>query len=163
LNNDNIYILSRPVRSGKTTMLQEWTKTKEGVLGLLTPEVNGMRKLHDLSNGRQYDLQLGEEDREKAVAVGRFLFDPLVFRHSHNILYKALDSNPEWLVVDEIGKLEIEHNTGLEPMISGIIKIYKNDPDRGKLLLVIRDYLVFQAIYHYKIKNPHVIDSLNEL
>jgi tRNA-binding EMAP/Myf-like protein len=45
-------------------------------------------------------------------------------------------------VVDEVGKLEIEREEGLEPVISELVSYYKSEKAVGKLLLVIRDYLL---------------------
>lgn len=65
---------------------------------------------------------------------------------------------PDWVIVDEVGKLEIEQHTGIEPALSQIIDLYKVNA-KGSLLLVIRDYLLEQAIAHYKLNAVTILDK----
>jgi len=40
----NIFILSKPIQSGKTTSLMEWCEDKDKVTGILTPDKEGFKK-----------------------------------------------------------------------------------------------------------------------
>ena len=54
------------------------------------------------------------------------------------------DSQPEWLIIDEYGKLELK-GEGLEPAITSILNNWKVEK-RINLLIIIRDYLVSDLI-----------------
>lgn len=156
----NIYIFSRQIRTGKTTELKEWIESNKNVAGILTPDVDGRRKLLDIKTGAYHYLELNETI-DNTIAVGRFYFDKNVFEKAQQILLSALQLRPEWLVIDEIGKLEIEQALGLEPAVGRIINEYKH-PAKN-LLLVIRDSLLSKAIDHYKLENAVVVNHLNSL
>jgi nucleoside-triphosphatase THEP1 len=63
-------------------------------------------------------------------------------------LCNAYLQNPKWLIIDEIGPLELK-GQALEPMVSKIL----NDEKRNEIniILVIRKTLVERAIEHYKL------------
>jgi len=116
--------------------------------------------LLDIKTGAYHDLEL-DETADNTIAVGRFYFDKNVFEKAQQILLNALQLRPEWLVIDEIGKLEIEQGLGLEPAVGRIINEYKHTAKN--LLLVIRDSLLSKAIDHYKLENAVVVNHLNSL
>lgn len=151
----NIFILSQPVQSGKTTLLQTWLKGKKNIGGILTPDENGYRKLLNIATGEQYNLQL--KDHEHGISIGRFVFDESVFQVANEILLGELSANHEWIVVDEIGKLEFVQNKGLEPAVSKLIQHFKENTAQSKLLLVIRDYLLDEVIQHYQLEDAKVL------
>jgi nucleoside-triphosphatase len=156
----NIYIFSRPIRSGKTTELLLWIKDHGHVTGIVAPDIDGKRKLLDLATGWGYHLEL-DEPTDNSITVGRFHFDNEVFGKIREALLKEMTSGEDWLVVDEVGKLEIEQNAGLEPAVGAIIQHYKTSDK--KLLLVIRDTLLEKAITHYELQDAIVVHNLNDL
>lgn len=153
-----IYILSQPIHSGKTTMLQNWLKGQANAAGMLTPDVNGIRKLYDIADKTYYDLQADETYIGELISIGKYKFSAAGFEKARDILIRSANSSPDWVIVDEVGKLEIEQHTGLEPALSQIIDLYKVNPT-GSILLVIRDYLLEQAIAHYKLNAVKVLDK----
>jgi molybdopterin-guanine dinucleotide biosynthesis protein A len=60
-------------------------------------------------------------------------------------------------VIDEIGRLEIDHSSGFEPMVSECIESVKTSSHNTKLLLVIRDYLLEKAIAYYQLQDAIVL------
>lgn len=152
-----IYILSQPIQSGKTTLLQEWVQTQNSVGGILTPDIDGKRKLLDISTNTYYDLQLAEH--EDGIRIGKFVFDAVVLQQSQTILGKAIKQQFEWVVVDEVGKLEMDRKEGLEPVLSEVIHYFKTQQTSTKLLLVIRDYLLQDAIHYYGLEDAQLLPS----
>lgn len=148
---NRIFILSEPIRSGKTTILKKWAASQPQVSGILTPDVDGKRKLYDIKKDIYHDLQLDEG--ENGVSIGRFVFAEDVFTKAHLIIQEAQSSSPPWFVVDEVGKLEINHQKGFEPFLTSLIEHYKSRNATGNLLLVIRDYLLQDAIEHYSLQH----------
>lgn len=153
-----IYILSQPIHSGKTTMLQNWLKGQANAVGILTPDINGIRKVYDIADKTYYDLQADETYTGELISIGKYRFSTAGFEKARDILLRSANSRPQWLIVDEVGKLEIEQHTGLEPALSQIIDLYKVKP-AGKILMVIRDYLLTQAIAHYKLEGAMALDK----
>jgi molybdopterin-guanine dinucleotide biosynthesis protein A len=161
---NRIFILSEPIQTGKTTLLKHWATMQPNIAGILTPDVDHKRKLYDLNKHVYYDLQLNSTD--KGLSIGRFIFDESVFMQAQQILKEAQYGNHEWVVVDEIGRLEMESKKGLEPYVTDLIAYYKNENTSGNLLLVIRDYLLEAAVKHYQLQDAivlpkHFFDSPN--
>jgi nucleoside-triphosphatase THEP1 len=156
----NIYIFSRPIRTGKTTELEEWIKDRDDVAGVFTPDREGRRCLLDISTNMLHEFEVSEPSAS-TVSVGKFFFSAEAFELAQDIL---LHSTSSWLIIDEVGKLEVEQHTGLEPAVSRIISYYHNASDiNARLLLVVRDTLLEKAIDKYHLQDAHVIHSLQEL
>lgn len=161
--NSGIHILSAPIQTGKTTDILDWAEGNAGIMGILTPDINGIRVIYDLSNGNIFPLETNETN-EKTIEIGRFSFLEEGFEQARQILQAACAAKPEWLVVDEIGKLEIGMHTGLEPEIVKIIRHYRYAKlTNNKLLLVIRDYLLDKAIALYSLNGATIISNMRQL
>lgn len=135
----------------------KWVEARDKMTGILTPDQNGLRMLYNISEKRYYPLQVNGDTA--GVAIGRFVFDPEGFQKARHALTDALTQEVEWLVVDEIGRLEMDRGSGLEPAVSKVIEHFKTNPARGNLLLVIRDYLLNDAISHYGLQEAIVLDA----
>lgn len=157
---NNIFIFSRPIRTGKTTELMEWIAGKSNVAGFLTPDVNGVRMLYDIENKAYHKMELNEGDDEESIAVGRFLFSKKAFDTAKNILSNTA---ADWVIADEAGKLEIEQHIGLEPELSNTINSFRKNISSGSLILVIRDTLVEKAVKKYDLEDAGIVHSLKEL
>jgi nucleoside-triphosphatase THEP1 len=157
---NNIFIFSRPIRTGKTTELIEWIAGESNVAGFLTPDVDGARMLYDIKENAYYKMELNESDEEDAISVGRFLFSRKAFDTAKNIL---ANTAADWLIVDEAGKLEIEQHIGLEPELSHTIDSFRKGIPSGNLILVIRDTLVEKAVKKYDLEDAEIVHSLKEL
>ncbi len=153
---NNIFILSQPIQTGKTSLLFQWVKQQEDIGGFLTPDINGKRKLYEISSQTYHDLQLHETDQ--GIQIGRFVFDETVFDKARQVMADAIHQHYNWIVIDEIGRLEMDRKEGLEPAVTNIINHFKTQPSQTKLLLVIRDYLLNDAINHYGLEHATVLD-----
>ena len=102
-----------------------------------------------------------ETAKENAVKVGRYMFDPDVFYWAQKQLIKELNIAKGYLIIDEIGFLEL-NGEGLEPMLSNILKKTVKRDDIT-LLLVVRESLVNQIIEHYKLDNIKIINNINKV
>lgn len=160
--NSNIYILSRPIRSGKTTALRQWLGSRQDVAGILTPDVMGKRMLYNISTQQTFPLETSG-NTDDIIQIGRFSFDAAMFDLARQILTLGAAAEPSWLVIDEVGKLELEQHTGLEPALSAIIRQYQSGQATGRLLLVVRDYLLTRAIRHYGLTSSVTVSSTDRL
>lgn len=157
--NSNIYILYAPIQSGKTTALMNWIKeNKINANGILTPDFWGKRKIYDIKNKVYYDFEVKNEISNELVIIGKFIFLKSGFEKGKEILDESLKEKKEWLIIDEIGKLELK-NLGFSPISSEIINHFKKESlVKNKMLIVVRDYLFEKVLEKYQIKNYKKVD-----
>lgn len=158
----NIYILSKAIQTGKTTELLQWCHTQNEVAGILTPDVNGSRKLYDIGLKQYFDFETKEAlTTDDITAIGKFNFYTSVFEQAQHIMGNSTQS--KYLVIDEIGRLELNEQRGLEPTLSKVIAQYVNRSVTGTLVLVIRDYLLDNCIEKYQLQEAQIIHSMKEV
>lgn len=154
-NDGGIYIFSEPIQTGKTTLLTQWIASETNIGGILTPDINGQRVLYDIGAGLLKPFQLANS--EDGIPIGQFVFDPRTFEYAGNILQDSFQHDYDWIIIDEIGRLELNRNKGLEPYFSDFLQQFKQQHSKTKLLLVIRDYLLQEAISFYGLTSAKVI------
>lgn len=154
-----VYILSKPIQSGKTTLLKQWINNYPTAAGILTPDKNEKRLLYNIANKSYHTLQL--EAHEEGVNIGKYVFSKEGFALAQKILLDAIPTQPEWLIIDEVGRLEMDRKEGLEPVVSEIISLVKSTYTQVNLLLVVRDYLLDVAIDYYKLYDAKVLTACN--
>ena len=85
-SNSNIYIFSAPVQSGKTTLLMNWVNTQQNICGILAPDVDGKRKVFDISTKTYFDFETNNTPQsEELISVGRFHFNKSAFAQAQRI------------------------------------------------------------------------------
>ncbi len=144
----HIYFLSGPVRSGKTSRLIRWADNRKKVDGILAPVIDGQRHLRHIASGETKCVQLpaGKGEKDEAWQIGSYFFSVPVFLWARQMLLQSSRQNPDWLVVDEAGFLELD-GRGLEPALSEILK--SNPPQAPKnIVLIVRQSLVERMIMH---------------
>lgn len=152
----NLFVFTAPVNSGKTTALMEWVKDKENVGGILAPDIDGLRRLYTLRDRVQHPYQLTDEAAAAAapdemVTICKFNFAAPAFALARQRLLEDSRRGCDWLVIDEIGKLELK-GEGLEPAAGEAIRRFQSGEAPGKLLLVVRDELVDKVAEYYGLK-----------
>lgn len=160
----SIYIFSRPVHSGKTTALQEWCANRQNILGILMPDINGNRKIYDLETKTVFDIQCTDPSGtpDQLITVGRFHFYAAAFDKANAILMAALDQSPDWLVIDEAGKLELEGN-GFYASVKKAVELYSNEKRAGNLLIAVRENLLGEVTGFFEIQHALVIHQLESI
>ena len=68
-----IYILSGPIRSGKTTQLLNWSAGRKDVYGILTPEIEGKKVFLNTFSREQFKMEASAEDAA-TITIGRYIF-----------------------------------------------------------------------------------------
>lgn len=142
------YILSVPVQVGKTTRLRDWMKESHQRFGgfLMPDNEAGLRVIEPL-DGR---LEEVVEDRANGdLEIGRFKFRSAAFAAGMDALHRALEAQVDWIIVDEIGPLEVRREVGFEPAFGDWLQKFRSLPERPNLLLVIRDFLLDEAVIRY--------------
>jgi nucleoside-triphosphatase THEP1 len=160
----SIFIFSGPVHSGKTTELEQWCNRQKKISGILMPDLNGSRKILDLHTKKCFDIECTDpaDTTEQLIAVGRFHFYTEAFDKANAIVLAALNEMPDWLVIDEAGKLELDGKGFFESIVKAV-EIYSNKKVSGNLLLTVRESLLTEVISFFKIKSFKIIHQLEEL
>ncbi len=159
MSRGDLCILSVPVQVGKTTRLQAWVAEAQSkgqrFGGFLMPDnAVGQRMLQPLSLGAF--AQPIEDPVAGDLSIGRFRFRTAAFQAALAALDAALEETADWVVVDEIGPLEIRKAQGLEPGFGPWIHRWRQQMDRPNLLLVIRDFLLEEATKTYDLQGAKV-------
>lgn len=133
-------------------MLTEWAADHPNAGGILSPVINGRRHFLDISTGEK---QL-QETPQGSLRVGRFRFSQTAFNWAYEVLQKQLQKGYEWLIVDEVGPLELSQGKGFHSLVTEIIN---SEPHPAKLLFVVRLSLVHQFIRTYSLEKVKIIPN----
>lgn len=153
----NIFILSGPIRSGKTSALMEfWERNVIRMDGFITPVIDDSRKLIFLDTDEEFPFEIDDQNSTDSISVGRFRFSLETFRIAKDRIRRFSSSTAPLIIIDELGKLEME-NEGFEPELGKLIESFKSNPSSQILILVIRNTLLAKAIDKYKIEDAPVL------
>jgi hypothetical protein len=132
-------LFSRPINSGKTTELLSWCGTQEKAGGILMPDRDGKRCMHDIASGEEWAAQCDDPNTAAngLLTIGRFAF------------YK---------VIDETGKLELAQ----KGFYTSLIETLDKEPV-PHLLLVVRDTLLEETITFFQLKAYRVVSRVSEI
>lgn len=159
----SIYLYSRPVHSGKTTTMLNWSAQQDDILGILMPDIEGSRKIMDLASKEVFDIECTDpaNTNEQLTTVGKYSFYTSAFEKANFLLMNAIDRDSKWIVIDEAGKLELA-GKGFFNAVAKAVKKYKDPSTPGNLLIVVRDSLVDEVIRFFEITNYTVIQDLKK-
>jgi nucleoside-triphosphatase THEP1 len=155
-----IHILTGPVQSGKTTRLIAWVRYHSSCAGILSPVINDKRYVYSIHHEQELLLETDEIEQRRSdelVHIGPYSFLASSFQWARRELQTALELNPRWLIIDEIGRLELS-GLGLEPMVTNVFKNFERSKDHH-LILVVRESLLDKVILHYQIDGQYLVDE----
>ncbi len=156
-----LILFSRPIRSGKTTELEHWCAKQSSVGGFLTPDRDSIRMLFCLRDKRLLPFELSADASEPVTQIGRFFFSNEAFEQGSEALLRdafAMD----FLVVDEIGKLEMKQQKGWEKAFQHLLNVWRAGKVKGQIIVVVRDFLLDDFLQHYKPESYTVIHQLSD-
>lgn len=143
---NRIYILSDSLHSGKTTLLHKWIETKDDVSGFLSPVIEGKRHFFNIKTGESKLLEVESSN----LKIGKYFFDEKVFQWAIDEIEIALKDKRNYLILDEIGPLEIKFEQGFHSLIK---KLQNSDHLDKKIIFINRDFLVQDFIAKYSFEN----------
>ncbi|WP_452229736.1 nucleoside-triphosphatase [Lacinutrix sp. MEBiC02404] len=151
-----IYILTGAIRSGKTSALLDWSKTRNDVDGLLCPDnEDGKRYFLKVKSKKEFELET-ESESEDVIRIGHFKFLKPAFKEANDYLISiASEAENKYLIIDEIGKLELR-NEGLHRSAEALISRFKKD-NAHHVIVVVRDYLLDAVLKHYAISEYKIL------
>lgn len=158
-----IYIISAPIGIGKTTLIRDWILSDDSlsVGGFLTPVVNNKRQIYFPSTKKHIPFEVAEIAENQSfeiLKIGRYEFYKSAFSAAITQLNKDLKQNAyDYLIIDELGKLEIESDSGFEPQFSQFLEEYHcyREP-KPALVVVVRNTLLLKAIEKYNFQNVRI-------
>ncbi len=149
-----IYILTGEIKTGKTTRLLKWIELQKNCAGIVSPVINSKRHLLCISTKEIKPLEADTETNDHdIICIGKYSFDNKTFQWGKEILNRACRQNKEWLIIDEIGPLELR-GKGFEPAACELINLYKTKKE--SLLVVVRKPLYNKFIQHYGLRKEEV-------
>ena len=152
--NARVIIWTGPIHSGKTTRLSEWLKGCDAG-GILTPKIGGKRWFRDISGGRTFQMD-ASADSENVIWVGGHCFDAAAFSEASGIIRRAINRH-EWLVIDEIGPLELKGEGFAEILQEVMLR------QQANLVLVIREGMLIPITEKFSIISDEIVRPDPEL
>ena len=150
-----ILIVTGPVHSGKTTRLMHWAASQTKIDGIFQPVIDDKRFIYHIASRTLKSLEVPALAKEEhIIRIGNYRFSKETFSWAQKKLLDCLSKDLDWLIIDEIGPLELEGN-GLEPAISSIINARENVT--AKIICVVREEILQKFIDHYKLHNSYEI------
>ena len=147
-----IYILTGPKNSGKSTRLLNWVQQQINVIGIVCPREKGKRELYSIHSRSYREFEV-EHESKPVVKIGKFKFLQESFDWAEQELLKSIEINPHWVVIDEIGPLELQGKG-----FTNVTKKLFSSPElkETKLMLVVRDSLVDEVIQYFKFEKENI-------
>ncbi len=146
-----IYVLSGPIRSGKTSALLRWSADQKSIGGILTPDINGERVFLMLPENQILPM-LANSGEKEVLEVGRFRFSKNSFQKAIQCIYRCIEEKKEWIVIDEIGPLELRG----EGFADVLHEILRNQKREFRILLVVREGLVEKVMDYFNLNTEKV-------
>jgi nucleoside-triphosphatase THEP1 len=143
-----IFYITGPIQSRKTTQLTSWCAGRTDTGGLLSPVLSGKRCFLDIRTQACHPME-AEMNETEIQQVGRYTFSARIFAWANTVLLENF-RNPEikWLVIDEIGPLELQ-GKGLEPALQ---TIFNDLPPHLHIILVIREKILENVLEVFDLK-----------
>jgi nucleoside-triphosphatase THEP1 len=150
----NIYILTGEIHSGKTTAILKWLEGRTDVFGIASPDVDGTRYFIDVQTKERFKM-IAEDDELDTLKIGRYTFSAKAFEKATAILHQALSNASGWIVLDEIGPLELKQ----EGFYNSVVEILSFQNTSLNKLFVVRKNLVDQVIDTFKVNGYKIITT----
>lgn len=172
----SIILFSRPIRTGKTTELLHWCDQQKNIAGVAMPDIGGLRKIMDLRTHELIDAEVndttpGSSTHKQAhysslithhsspiIEIGKYRFYRSAFEKANKLLINTWSSKPGWLVIDELGKLELK-GEGFYPAAEQILSATHQQPETN-ILLVVREGLIDEIVNLFHLTDFRTVSSL---
>ncbi len=149
---NKIIILTGAIQTGKTTLLQQFCLQNNGAAGILTPVENGQRMFYDIAAKDFFKMEASEN--EEKLAIGKYLFSAKAFTKANAILLNDSENiQLKYLIIDEIGPLEVKQQRGLYQSFKEILSSAFN----YTLIVVVRQSLVDEVIADFNLEKPMLL------
>lgn len=155
-----IYILSGKIETGKSKTLLEWIENRNDVYGILSPtNIHNKRHFLNVETREAFPMQAGSDDKD-IISIGRYHFFTDSFYKANEVLLKEAEKRDQgYIIIDELGKLELK-SQGLHKAAKAVIdRARKND--KLHVILVIRESLLDAIKVKYGITEFSIFDIMD--
>jgi nucleoside-triphosphatase THEP1 len=129
-------LVTGPTHSGKTGQLMAWAEGRPEVVGIAAPDGPTGRRMIDLRSGDHVEME-HPAAHEPAVEIGPYRFRQAAFDWAQpRLLHAADDPLARYLVIDEIGPLELRGDA-----LAPVLDVLLARPHLPELVVVVRDSL----------------------
>ena len=159
-----ISVFTGAIRTGKTLALLKWAEKRNDVDGLLCPDDDdGRRFFLKVASKTAFPLEVETQGDNDTISIGPFLFLRSAFDEANVFLKTLVQSRNSYVILDELGKLELK-NKGLHEAAAALIPKFMTHKE-NHLIIVVRDTLLDAVLAHYKILNYQILtkETLNIL
>lgn len=146
--NNKLSILTDDIRTGKTTKLLNWVRSKN-VGGFLTPDVDALRWLFDIAAEKYLPFE-SETASDLTIEVGRFSFYKSAFNYGNELIIKSFNSDFNYFIIDEFGKLELNEK-GFSSGVGELINYLLKNNDACEYIIIVREFLVEDFLEKYNL------------
>jgi nucleoside-triphosphatase THEP1 len=139
----------------------QWIKHQHSVLGIICPRDKGKRELFSIHSNTFLEFEVDNEIKP-VDKIGNYYFLKDSFIWAEKELLKALKIKPQWIVIDEIGPLELQ-GKGFDKVIKKLL--FNSELPESNLLLVIRENITQDVISNYNLNmwNIEQVDFIRKL
>lgn len=148
---NSIYILTGEIQTGKTTALANWCEPRSDVAGILTPIINGKRQFENILTKEVFDMEATDKEKD-VLCIGKYRFSKKAFDKAKRIIEQPLPSTIHYLIIDEIGPLEIRR----EGFYNSVKTVLEKNCSQ-KIILVVRKNVVNDVITAFDLAKNHTI------
>ena len=157
---NKITIISGEKQSGKSTKLlkivsdlQSEGKICSGIIALGTFKNNKRYsfEIQDITTKETMQIMSIKENSE-FKKIGRFFINPQGFQFGEMVLEKAITSNSDYIIIDEIGSLELNEN-GWFSILKEALKTEK------KIIITVRKTLLKEIVKKFNISEYKLIET----
>lgn len=154
----HIYIITGDIGEGKTTQTRKLVELlragKADVKGIYTPRIMTGNQttgydLIDIESGSRVPF-LRADNNSETRKIGRYCIIPAAVQTGLESLTGAMTGNPDVIVVDEIGKMELSNECWYEK-IDGLLKV------PAILVFAVRDSFVSDIVKKWEMKEYSVL------
>lgn len=149
-----IFIVTGAIKTGKTSSLKNWLTTTVNIYGIVTPIINGKRCFMNANTNETFAMEAATEAIEDYLPIGKFIFSKKGFKQAIHIIDTALNMQQQWLLIDEIGPLEL-NGFGFATILKKALHA-----NGIHLILVVRTHLLQEVLNTFAI-NKNLVTYLN--
>jgi nucleoside-triphosphatase THEP1 len=95
------------------------------------------------------------EHQENILSIGKYKFSKAAFDRASQILFKAINKNSGWIIIDEVGPLELK-DVGFSEVIK---KLFSISPQLN-IVLVVRENLFASVLHYFNIEEYSLFSEL---
>ena len=150
----NKYIITGPIRTGKTTAVEECIVGRADVGGFLSPDRGEFRTLKMLKTGISIQMEIPFGTRivdDESINIGKFKFYKSSFDQViQQTILDLEDDSISLIIIDEIGKLEMK-DKGFHDLFRICLQGKKN------MAIIVREILLNDVIKKYRLEDAQTV------